>query len=153
MSIKITELFIKDNEGRLVLTLKLIDGKTRIYIDEKEITSCITVAIELPEDDLPELTNIESINDVIDRYEEREVDEYITPEEAFWVHCSNLQVWVEHDFDTRLLDIGLSFILLKELANKGFPRAKIRLHEEVVKRYRLGNKHVRFFLYDEFTSL
>ena len=38
----------------------------------------------------------------------------ITPEQEFWEHYSNLQVWYKNDYNTRLLHRNLSFDLLKK---------------------------------------
>lgn len=37
----------------------------------------------------------------------------------FWGHCSNLQVWAENNYDTRLLHRNLSSPLLKQLSDLG----------------------------------
>ncbi len=150
MSKSPSEYSIKDNEGRLVLTLKLIDEKTRIFIGEKEIMTCMTVALEFSEDDFPALKNIESIDDILYQYEERDLEDLIAPNEAFWVHCSNLETWVMHDYDTRLLDSHLSFVLLKELANQGIPCVKMKFKEELLERLKGRNEDVRTWLIGQF---
>ena len=48
----------------------------------------------------------------------------ITPEQEFWGHRSNIQAWVECEYDTRLLHSNLSFPLLKALSDAGDPKAK-----------------------------
>jgi len=61
----------------------------------------------------------------------------------------NLQVWVEHDYDTRLLHSTLAFPLLEELAQFNAPKAKIRFREEIAKRLESGYPSVVNFLYEE----
>ncbi len=73
----------------------------------------------------------------------------IPAEVEFWGHCSNLQVWVENRYDTRLLHRSLAFPLLRSLADLGDPLAKLRLKEEIVERFRSGFFPVKEFLINE----
>ena len=59
----------------------------------------------------------------------------IYPETEFWGHCSNLQVWVENDYNTRLLHRNLAFPLLKRLTELGDPKAKRVFKEEIAQRF------------------
>ena len=58
----------------------------------------------------------------------------IDPKTEFWGHCSNLQVWVENNYDTRLIHRNLSFPLLKKLTEVGDPTARRHFKEEIAKR-------------------
>ena len=62
----------------------------------------------------------------------------ISPGVEFWAHCSNLQVWYENDYDTRLIHRNLAFPLLRELTDAGDPLAKRVFGEEVAKRLESG---------------
>ncbi|MFX0101963.1 MAG: hypothetical protein ACFFCS_20525, partial [Candidatus Hodarchaeota archaeon] len=73
----------------------------------------------------------------------------ITPETEFWALCSNLQVWVEYDYDTRLLHSKLAFPLLKELTQAGDPLARKVFKKEIAERYASGHKSVITFLEKE----
>ncbi|MHA1252089.1 MAG: leucine-rich repeat domain-containing protein [Candidatus Helarchaeota archaeon] len=73
----------------------------------------------------------------------------ITPEVEFWAHCSNLQVWYEHNYDTRLLHSNLSFPLLKALSEAGDKLAKRAYKEEIAKRFIAGPYLLRDMLKDE----
>lgn len=59
---------------------------------------------------------------------------------------SNLQVWVECEYDTRLLHRNIAFPLLEKLTEAGDPLAKKRFKEEIAKRYSSKNPTVIKFL-------
>jgi len=69
-------------------------------------------------------------------------NETITPEQEFWGHCSNLQAWYEHDYDTRLLHSNLAFPLLKALVDAGDTKAKAILKMEIGERFESGHPNV-----------
>ena len=73
----------------------------------------------------------------------------IPPEVEFWGHCSNLQVWEEMDYDTRILHSNLAFPLLKKLTEIGDPIAKKVLKEEIAKRLRSGNINTILYLFEQ----
>lgn len=62
----------------------------------------------------------------------------ITPEEEFWGHCSNLQAWVENNYDTRLLHSNIAFPLLKKLTEAGDPNTNKVFKEEIARRFESG---------------
>ena len=70
----------------------------------------------------------------------------LLPEDEFWGHCSNLQAWVENDYDTRLLHRNLAFPLLKELATVGDAKAKKIFSQEAAKRFKSKSPTVQKFL-------
>ena len=73
----------------------------------------------------------------------------ISPEQEFWGHCSNLQMWYEHNYDTRIFRSNLAFPLLRELTEYGDPRAKKVFKEEIAKRIESGFLNVIFYLFNE----
>jgi hypothetical protein len=77
------------------------------------------------------------------------VDSIVDDHSRFWAHCSNLQVWVENDYDTCLLHSNISFPLLKELQNLGDRIAKKVFKEEIAKRLMSGEVTVAIFLMKE----
>ncbi len=79
--------------------------------------------------------------------EKKEIE--IPAEVEFWGHSSNLQVWVENNYDTRLLHRSLAFPLLRALSDLGDPLAKLRLKEEIVERFRSGFFPVVEYLINE----
>ncbi len=71
------------------------------------------------------------------------------PEDEFWGICSNLQAWVENDYDTSLLRSTFAFPLLKALADVGDPLAKKVFGKSVATRFSLGHKDVVKYLIEE----
>ncbi|MFX1489418.1 MAG: hypothetical protein ACFFBI_09735, partial [Promethearchaeota archaeon] len=134
------------------ITLKLEDGKTNIYIDGKLFHQCKFLLLEIPIEKIESLDEIESIDEAslrLDRSMERgyaRKNINIPPETEFWGHCSNLQVWFENDYDTRLLHSNLAFPLLKKLTEAGDPLAKKVFKEEIAKRFSSGIKSVMLYL-------
>ncbi|MHA1240841.1 MAG: Cdc6/Cdc18 family protein [Promethearchaeota archaeon] len=98
-----------------------------------------------------EIESIDEAADILGWTEERQVGvEYeIDPETEFWGHCSNLQAWYEHNYDTRLLHSNLSFPLLKKLAEVGDPIANRVFKEEIVKRLESGYPTVIKYIIEE----
>jgi len=146
------------------LTLKLIKGKTEIYIDEEPFHQCKYLLLNLTQKDFKNFDQIDSIDEAfevynkMDKNHEREHD-LIDPESEFIGHCSNLQAWYEHDYDLRILHSSLSQPLLKKLAFLGDKRAMIRLKESIVTRiasknfntiiFYLNEKYLKLFSNDE----
>ncbi len=73
----------------------------------------------------------------------------IPPETEFWGHCSNLQVWAENNYDTRILHSSLAFPLLNALVDAGDLIAKGVFKEEIVRRMATGNLTVVEYLIAE----
>jgi len=127
---------VKINEH---LDVRLIDGETIIFIDGKEFRQCTYILMINPHehDYHHQINSIDEAQKFLSHGLERggvsPSELGISAKEEFWAHCSNLQAWVEHDYDTRLLHSNLSFPLLKALARFD-PLAKMRLQEEIVSR-------------------
>jgi len=135
------------------ITLKLEEGNTNIYVNGEPFDQCKYLMLNIPIEDTKRFLSlsltreifedIESIDEVVEKlgwtYDGQEGVEYdIDPETEFWGHCSNLQAWYEHNYDTRLLHSNLSFPLLKELVEAGDTVAKKVFKEEIVKRFKSG---------------
>lgn len=149
------------------LTLKFRYPSTEIYISGKYFMQCKRLVLNIPKSELKQYNGVESIDEAAEIYEhtiheheifknnglpEVENDENFTlidPKEEFWGHCSNLQVWVENDYDTRLLKANLAFPLLEKLAKTGDKLAQIRFKEEILKRLLSGSNSVVEFLFVE----
>jgi hypothetical protein len=125
------------------------DGTTRIYIDGEPFTLCKHLIMTLPVDALGD-----SIDEIVERAPQSALTEMnrlespASAEEIFWGHCSNLQAWVEHDYDTRLLDSRLSFPLLKVLAKVGDGKARRVFDAEITSRFEQGNKYTILAIID-----
>ena len=133
------------------LTVKLEDDKTFIYIKGKKFIQCIRLLLQIPPQDTNLYEEVESIDEAAEIYKHslylnkivegpmakpsRFQNRTITPEQEFWGHCSNIQVWAEHDYDTRILHSNLAFQLLKKLTQVGDPKAKAIFKEEIAIRY------------------
>ncbi|MFW9968865.1 MAG: tetratricopeptide repeat protein [Candidatus Odinarchaeota archaeon] len=148
------------------ITLKLEKNETVIYIDGKKFRHCKRLIINIPKDKFTNFNDIDSIDEATSIYDHflhhnkiyKEVNSKleliqenpdITPEMEFLGHCSNLQVWDENDYDSRLLHSNLSFPLLKELFKAGDPKAKKLFKEEIA--FRILSKYppVLIYLFEE----
>jgi tetratricopeptide (TPR) repeat protein len=147
------------------LSLKLENGKTYIYIKGKRFIQCIRLFLQIPQEESNLYESVDSIDEateVFNRYlydnriigpnETDSIGEYdysFTPEEEFWGHCSNLQTWAEHDYDTRIMHSNLAFQLLKTLAYAGDPKAKFKFKEEIAIRFESGYFSVVVYLLEQ----
>ena len=118
------------------ITLKLEDGKVNIYVNGELFRQCKFLLINIPIEEISSFDDIESIDEAAERLS-RNLEHHkieIPPETEFWGHCSNLQVWVEHNYDTKLLAQNLAFPLLKKLSSLD-PIARRIFKEEIAKRF------------------
>ncbi|MFX1292314.1 MAG: hypothetical protein ACFFAG_15280, partial [Promethearchaeota archaeon] len=125
------------------LTLKLESGHTNIYVGENLFRQCKYLLLDIPKKRAMDYREIESIDEAaesLDRSMERGKPRkyYLSPIIEFWGHCSNLQVWYENNYDTRILHSNLSFPLLKALVKVGDPLAKKVFKEEIALRFASG---------------
>jgi len=162
-----SRLIKKEFEINKFITLKLEGGNTNIYINGElfqEPKSLMLNTFTIP---FQESNGIESLDDIVEslgwnvwgrggggrRYCRQNgqgfIEEHLSPEIKFWGHCSNLQVWAEHDYDIHLLHSRLAFPLLKELTEAGDPIAQKVFNIEVIKRFESGNLSVIEYLLKE----
>ena len=89
------------------ISLRFEEEKTVIYVDGKKFRQCINLLLEIPVDDIRELDQIDSIDEAAEiLYKSTEDEDFpmiIPAKVEFWGHCSNLQVWSENNYDTRIL--------------------------------------------------
>ena len=134
-----------------LLKLKLEHGRTNIYVKNNLFNQCKHVTFKKKVEELEDLSEFESIDELVDNTlnEDIEIDReyYIHPNERpreislaeeFWVHCSNLQIWKENNYNSLLLHRNLAFPLLKRLTEVGDSVAKKMFQEEIVKRLESG---------------
>ena len=140
------------------LTLRLEneggESKTNIYVNGELFNQCKYLMLNIPIGDNEKFDAIESIDEAADilgwTHDGQEGIEYnIDSKTEFWGHCSNLQAWYEHDYDTRLLHSNLAFPLLKRLTTAGDSLAKRVFREEIAKRLASGCSNVITFLLEE----
>lgn len=131
------------------LSVKTIDDKCILHVNGKPFKQCSYLLITVPANGLAEG---DSIDEFAEKYsnklENNKNKSLITKETELWAHASNLQAWVENDYDTRLLHSNLAFPLLKELS-KHDERAKQRFKEEVILRINCGYEPVIKYLFNE----
>ncbi len=144
------------------ITLKLVNGRTYIFVNGKMFIQCIRLILNIPKDDVPLYDEVDSIDEAAKLYsthihQNRIIEGHmgargpnqrhnITPEQEFWGHCSNIQAWVEHDYDTRILMSNISFPLLRELTKAGDPKASKVYKEEIALRLESGYPSVVQYL-------
>ncbi|MFX0132089.1 MAG: hypothetical protein ACFFDN_00455 [Candidatus Hodarchaeota archaeon] len=151
-------MIIKDFENKTkvfiinkYLTLKLKNNNTDIYVKGKYFNHCKYLLLNLDPDKFEDYDTIKSIDDASEtldnshEYDKRLID----PRETFQGHCSNLQVWAENEYDTRLLHRNLAFSLLKQLTEVGDPIAKKRFKEEIALRLEAGEINVFIFFLEQ----
>lgn len=136
------------------LTLKLEHDETIIYVKGDRFDQCKFLLLNIPIESVSTFDEIDSIDEagekldnILEAGEESEIQ--IPPEVEFWAHCSNLQAWYEHDYDSRLLHRNLAFPLLKRLTELGDPIAKRAFREEIAKRLNSGYTAVVNYLIEE----
>jgi len=129
------------------ICLKLERNRTNIYVNNERFDLCKTLIIEIPKDNIVEYDSFDSIDKIASHTKvlENQTKYYISPEEEFVGHCSNIQAWCENDYNTRLLHSSLAFPLLQKLAEVGDSKAKRAFKEEIAKRFETGCPTVIFF--------
>lgn len=138
------------------LSLRLENGKTNIYIRDKLFRQCKILLLNIPIEKIESLSEIESIDEAAEmlgwtfhgQIEDNinVIPPEIPPETEFWGHCSNLQVWAENSYNTKIVHRSLAFPLLKELNDAGDPSAKKAFIEEIGKRLESGYHSVITYL-------
>ena len=141
------------------LMLKLEDKRTYIYVDGKRFRQCIRLMLNIPVDQVEQYDEIKSIDEAVDKEKQHSlwlgkvvhdengleainshIEHTITPEEEFKGHCSNMQAWVENDYNTQILFRNMAFPLLKKLVEVGDPKAKSKYKDELA--YRLSSNEL-----------
>ena len=135
------------------ITLSLKNEKTVIYVNNEEFMQCKSLLLNIPAKYVQFLYDVESIDDAAEvlewsETEQKPVEFRIPPEVEFWGHCSNLQTWVENNYDTRLIHSYLSFPLLKKLTDVGDKNAIKVFKLEIIRRLIESNYTTREFLID-----
>ncbi|MFX1375197.1 MAG: leucine-rich repeat domain-containing protein [Promethearchaeota archaeon] len=147
------------------ITLKLEHNQTYIYVKGTRFLQCIRLVLDIQKDNIRDYDEIDSIDEAADIFKQslwqnrivegpmarpsRFQNETITPEQEFWGHCSNIQAWVEHDYDTRILYRNMAFPLLRELTRQGDPKARRVFKEEIAMRFASGHPTVIQYLINE----
>ena len=144
---------VKEFKVNDYLKLKLENDRTNIYVKNRVFRQCMYLLLNIPVDRIRDYDMIDSIDEaaeVLDRsLEGSHSPRIISPEEEFMGHCSNIQVWAENDYDTRILHRNLAFPLLKRLSDVLDLLAKKKFKEEIAIRYKSGILSVIRYLEEE----
>jgi len=154
-----------ENKVNEYITLRLEYGKTYIYVNGKRFIQCIRLILNIPKEDVQIYEEIDSIDEAAKIYSDnlfqnmivrgpmaaplRNQRHNVTAEQEFWGHCSNIQAWVEHDYDTRILMSNISFPLLRVLSEAGDPLARKIFKEEIALRLESGYPSVVQYLINQ----
>lgn len=145
---KISKIF-KIND---LVDLRLINNRTYIYINNKPLTICTYLLMNIPVDRIQDYDYIESIDEaaeILDRSVEHSfrIRRLISPEEEFIGHCSNIQAFFENGLNTDILHSNIAFPLLKELVKLEYEPARRVFKEEIARRYNEGTINSKRFLH------
>lgn len=145
------------------LTLKLENDDSNIYVHNELINQCRHLLINKTKYDNSNDPKFNSIDELEDFFESSKYYDDISIETEFWGHCSNLQAWVENNYNTNLLDKTIAFPVLKKLAKVGDPIALKTFKNEVKNRikslylpvivYLINNGYLRTFTNEELTKI
>lgn len=147
--------------------MRLEGGRSNVYVKGELFRQCKYLLLNIPLQDDNTIEKIDSIDQaalLLDHSMEHRGNNYsIPPEMEFWGHCSNMQTWVEHNYDTRIFHRNLAFPLLKKLTDVGDPLAKKVFKEEIAHRleqkyipviyYLIGMGYLTYLSEDEINSL
>ncbi len=131
------------------LEVRLEGKNTNIYVKGKPIRTCKYLLLNIPAEEIETFDEIESIDEAavkLDHQLHSKRIPLIPPEVEFWGHCSNLQVWAENNYDTRLIHSNLAFPLLEQIYQEGNSVATKVFKEEIAKRYESGYQPVIEYL-------
>lgn len=144
---------IHDFKVNNYLTLRLEKGQTVIYTKGERFIQCKHLLFTDPQkkEGLFKIRSIDEAHNSLKKDKEYNALSQlkITPEQEFWGHCSNLQAWYEHDYNTTLLHSNLSFPLLKKLMELGDIMAKKVFKEEIACRLEENYAPINQLLIDE----
>jgi len=132
------------------LSVRLEKRETRLYICGQPFIICKFLLLNIPAMQIKDFDNIDSIDEaaeIVDRAVEEEIREIeVPPEVEFWGHCSNLQVWYEHGYDTRFIHSNIAFQILKKLVEVNDPLARASFKKEILNRYKNGTEKTKEYL-------
>ena len=136
------------------LNLRLEYGNTNIYVGGRLFKQCKYLLLDIPVNNTKNYSEIDSIDEVAEKLDHsmergKPRKYHISPDIEFWGHCSNLQVWYENNYDTRILHSNLAFPLLTALAKEGDPLAKKVFKKEIALRLASGYPSVVKYLINE----
>ncbi len=146
---------IKEFKANKYILLRLEGKYTQMYVNSEIFIDCARLILDIPKKELDSFNKIESIDEASELSPNYLIDNEIykeehgklayspyyyniPPETEFWGHCSNIQAWIENDYNTCILHSNIAFPLLKALIKAGDPKAKKVFKEEIAKRMSSG---------------
>ncbi len=133
-----------------LITLKAESNRVNIYIDNKLFNQCTFLHLNVSTKDCKQdlIDSIDEAEQFFGDYSENNED-YLSLRERLIGHASNLQVWVESGYDSRLLHRNIAFPMLKKLVDAGDKKARQIFNEEIVSRYTSNFEPVVTYLINE----
>lgn len=135
------------------IELRLEDGRSNIYVNNQYFRQSKYILLrktlfEIESKGILEVDSIDELAEKLDHSLKQKLPEVIDipAETQFWVHCSNMQAWAEHDYDSKMLHSNLSFPLLKRLTEVGDLTARRVFKNEVAERFASKHEPVSLFL-------
>ena len=135
------------------IELRLEDGRSNIYVDNQYFRQSKYVLlrktlVEIENEGILDVDSIDELAGKLDHSLKQKLPEVIDipAETQFWVHCSNIQAWAEHDYDSKMLHSNLSFPLLKRLTEVGDLKALRVFKDEIAERFASKHEPVSLFL-------
>lgn len=100
-----------------LIELKLENDKTEIYINGNKFIQCKYLLLNIPKERVKETNDYVDIDELAKKYsKENETNkQIIEPETEFFGHCSNLEAFVQNDYNPNVLHSSMSIPLLTEL--------------------------------------
>jgi len=135
------------------ISVKLEKGKTNIYVDNSLFKQCKKLILNFNLN-YEEVEEIDSVDKAVE-YLHKSLNENIPDgikidhETEFFGNCSNIQAWVDNNYDTRILHSNLSFPLLKKLVEAKDYKAKRVFKKEIIKRLEANFPPVTLYLIKE----
>ncbi|MBD3337775.1 MAG: hypothetical protein GF353_01615 [Candidatus Lokiarchaeota archaeon] len=138
--------------------------RVEIFVDGKQFAQCKFLLLNLDLENVDTAIGAQQVQSIDEaehffarhHSDKREFENHsrriaaaLSPEETFRAHSSNLQVWAENKYDSRLLHRSLAFPLLKRLTEVGDPVALLVFKEEIARCYASGHPTVQKFLKKE----
>ncbi len=121
--------------GNLDVVWDTVEERVHVLVDGRPVLYCAFLIANVSQTD----SMIQSIDDLVGingarKLEGREVRRWLSVEEEVFAHASNIQAWVEFDYNTRMIHSNIAFPLLKALVKVGDEKAKRVLDAELVER-------------------
>lgn len=135
------------------IELRLEDGRSNIYVDSQYFRQSKYILLrktlfEIENEGILEIDSVDELAEKLDHSLRQKLPEVIDipVETQFWAHCSNIQAWAEHDYDSKMLHSNLSFPLLKRLTEVGDLKALRVFKDEIAERFASKHEPVSLFL-------